>query len=47
MANAVLSTEAVLVRENTADVKDAQLANAFALIVVTAAGIEMLVRPDL
>ena len=38
LTNAVLSTVAVLVRANTTVVKDAQLSNAEALIVPTAAG---------
>jgi hypothetical protein len=45
--NAELETVAVLVIENTADVKDAQLPNAEAPIVVTAARIAIASRPEL
>ena len=46
VSNAVLSTVAVLKGGNAAVVKEAQLANAEALIVVTAAGIAIDTRTD-
>ena len=39
VSKAVLSTAAALVMENTTDVKEAQVSNAVAPILVTAAGI--------
>ncbi len=45
VSNAVLATVTVIARGNTTAVKEAQLKNALPPILVTVAGIEILVRP--